>query len=63
MPKVEVTEKVIKCIQITLSESEAQDLENILYNRLEDYNLDDSERVTARSLRTQLTQIIERKED
>lgn len=62
MPKVELKEIKIKSVNITLTMDEAMDLENILYNRVEDYNLDDSERVTARSLRTQLTQIIDRKE-
>lgn len=63
MPKVELKEIKIKSVNITLTMDEAMDLENILYNRVEDYNLDDSERVTARSLRTQLTEILERKED
>ena len=63
MPKVELKEIKMKSVNITLTMNEAMDLENILYNRVEDYNLDDSERVTARSLRTQLTEILERKED
>ena len=63
MPKVALTEITIESVSIILTMDEAMDLENILYNRVEDYNLDDSERVTARSLRTQLTEILERKED
>lgn len=62
MPKVELKEIKIESINITLTMNEAVDLENILYNKVEDYNLDDSERVTARSLRTQLTQIIDGKQ-
>lgn len=62
MPKVELKEIKIKSINITLTMNEAVDLENILYYKVEDYNLDDSERVTAKNLRTQLTQIIDRKE-
>ena len=58
MPKVEVTEKVIKCIQITLSESEAQDLENILYNKVEEYKFDDSEILTAKRLKGQLSEVL-----
>ena len=63
MPKVELKEIKIKSVNIILTMNEAMDLENILYNKVEDYNLDDSEKVTARSLRTQLTQIIDRKEE
>lgn len=62
MPKVELKEVSIQSVRITLTMNEAVDLENILYNKVEDYNLDDSERVTARSLRTQLTQIIDGKQ-
>lgn len=63
MPKVELKEITIESVSIILTIDEAMDLENILYNKVEDYNLDDSERITARSLRTQLTQIIDRKEE
>lgn len=62
MPKVELKEIKIKSINITLTMNEAVDLENILYYKVEDYNLDDSERVTAKNLRTQLTQIIDGKQ-
>ena len=63
MPKVELKEITIESVSIILTIDEATDLENILYNKVEDYNLNDSEKVTARSLRTQLTQILERREE
>lgn len=63
MAKIELTELTIKSITVTLSMSEAKDLENIIYNKVEDYNLYDSERVTIRGLREQLSEVLESEEN
>lgn len=59
MPRVDVEEIRIKSVKITLTVSEAKNLENILYNKVDDYTLDDSDRVTSRRIREQLSEVLE----
>ena len=59
MPRVDVEEICIKSVKITLTVSEAKDLENILYNKLDEYDLSDSDRVTSLRIREQLSEVLE----
>ena len=59
MPRVDVEEICIKSVKITLTVNEAKDLENILYNKIDEYDLRDSDRVTCRRIREQLTEVLE----
>lgn len=63
MPRVDLEEILIKSVKITLTVNEAKDLENILHHKLDEYTLDDSERVTSKRLKLQLTEILEKEVD
>lgn len=60
MPKVEIKEITITSVSITLTMSEAMDLEDILSHKVCDYELEDSARVTSKRLRDQLTEILDK---
>ena len=58
MAKAELKEVKTYSLQLTLHIGEAEDLQNILYNKLEEYNLDDSERVTVSRIKGELSEVL-----
>lgn len=58
MAKAELKEIKTYSIQLTLTVDEAEDLQNILYNKVDDYNFDDSERVTSAKIKREVSEAL-----
>ena len=59
MPKLQVKQITVKSISMNLTIQEAQYLNNVLWNKTEEYSFSNSEHITIQAIKEQLSEILE----